>query len=431
MARKRCAVVAVLLFAALAGCAGGTLGRHAELCADVVAALEPGTDLVQPERRSAVDGGVRIEWRDHLGQERWYACRFAGDGWDFGRFALEGVTSDREGELSEVTLFLLREYWLGRGGRAVLERVGADPWLYALQQGLNAVVLGALFGLLAVGYTLVWAVLARVNLAFGQFGMIAGYATIAALLGLAVSGPWPLAPALMVALVFAAAVGGAWGLATERVVFRPLRGLPTQAPLIATAGLLVFLEELVRIAQAGAEPWLPALGAPVLRLMEQNGFAVTISTAQLAVVALALTTALALQALLAGTPFGRSFRACADDVGAAELCGVHVERTIALTFALGGAAAGVGGYVFATYYGGVGFTVGTLIGFKALTAAVVGGLGSVGGAFAGGLIVGGLETIWAGYFSLAYKDVAVFALLAAVLALRPHGLLGRPSGRGD
>jgi branched-chain amino acid transport system permease protein len=124
--------------------------------------------------------------------------------------------------------------------------------------------------------------------------------------------------------------------------------------------------------------------------------------------------------------FGRQARACADDGEMAGFCGVNVGRVVALTFSLGAACAAVAGFVILLRYGGVRFYDGYLLGFKALTAAILGGIGSLPGAMLGGLLIGALETFWAGYFSLGYKDVAVFALLAAILIWRPHGLLGQP-----
>jgi branched-chain amino acid transport system permease protein len=156
------------------------------------------------------------------------------------------------------------------------------------------------------------------------------------------------------------------------------------------------------------------------------GFTLTVSTAQIIVAGLAAALYAILWLLMSRTAFGRAVRACADDVLMAGLCGVHIERTTALTFCLGAAYAGVAGMVVLLRYGAASFYDGFLLGFKALTAAIIGGIGSVPGAMLGGLLIGLLEALWSGYLTIAYKDVAIFGLLTAVLIWRPHGLFGQP-----
>ena len=363
--------------------------------------------------------------------ERWLSCRFGGRGFEQGRLRLSGVVTDREGALSGIRVFFLRRYWLGlyEGQAQGAGAVRPGPWqsaLYALQLGVNALTLGCLYGLLAIGYTLVYAIIGRINLAFGEIAMVGAYTTFIGVTALALLGGGVLPLALLAVLVLVALVGAAHGFATERLVFRPLRALPSQAPLIATIGLAIFLQEYLRLLQGSQDRWIQPVFSAAHTLAASPGFAVTVSTSQLLIPAVALLLYGGLWLLMARSRFGRAARACADDVDMAAFCGVDVGRVVALTFSLGAACAAIAGFVILLRYGGVRFTDGFLIGFKALTAAILGGIGSLPGAMLGGLLIGALETFWAGYFSLGYKDVAVFAALAAILIWRPHGLLGQP-----
>jgi branched-chain amino acid transport system permease protein len=343
------------------------------------------------------------------------------------------VLTDREGALSDIRVFFLRRYWLGlyegQGQGAGADLHEPSPWqsaLYALQLLVNALTLGCLYGLLAIGYTLVYAIIGRINLAFGEIAMVGAYTTFIGVTALALLGGGLLPLALLAVLAGVALVGAAYGFATERVVFRPLRTLPSQAPLIATLGLAIFLQEYLRLLQGSEDRWIQPVFSAAHTLAASAGFAVTVSTSQLLILAMALLLYAGLWLLMARSRFGRAARACADDVEMAGLCGVDVGRVVALTFSLGAACAAVAGFVILLRYGGVRFSDGFLIGFKALTAAILGGIGSLPGAMLGGLLIGALETFWAGYFSLGYKDVAVFAALAAILIWRPHVLLGQP-----
>jgi branched-chain amino acid transport system permease protein len=433
------ALAGLALALSMAACTGIDV-EQLKICERLVPAIEPpGTvvEISQAINDPAARNTVRVAYRTvGAGAEgkRWISCRFGGRGFERDRMRLIGVVTDRDGALSDVQVFLLRRYWLdlyeaqrapgpGPGESA---RSGSRDLLYLLQLGVNGITLGCLYGLLAIGYTLVYAIIGRINLAFGEIAMVGAYTTFIAVTALALAGVSALPLALVAVLLVVAAVGAVHGLVTEQLIFRPLREVPSQAPLIATLGLAVFLQEALRLLQGAGDRWVQPVFSGAHLLGAAPGFTVTISTAQLIVVGVAMVLYGALWLLISRTAFGRALRACADDVAMAGLCGVNVGRTTALTFCLGAAYAGIAGMVVLLRYGGASFYDGFLLGFKALTAAILGGIGSVPGAMLGGLLIGLLEALWAGYLTIAYKDVALFALLTAVLIWRPHGLFGKP-----
>jgi branched-chain amino acid transport system permease protein len=439
-----------LAFLLLSGCFRPD-GEQARICRDTIPALDPqakAVELQRAERDPEHRHGVIVRYRaaDDAGlvTRHWIRCRFAGTGFAFGRARLVEVATDRHGRLSDVQLYMLRRFWLGRfetqaevraaGSGSVKTPAGAVG--YGLQQAVNALIAGSVYGLLAVAYTLVFAIVSRINLAFGELAMIGAYVALVAVHAttgvIAVSlGGSDVVATVLVAAVLAAGIAASYGWTTERVIFRPLRGGPAQAVLIATVGLAIALQEAVRLAQGARERWLqPVLEDPLVIHFGPR-LTVTITTAKIAIVVL---TAVLFAALLHGVRrgrLGRAWRACADDAGMAALCGIDVGRTVSLTFVVSGAYAGIAGAIIAIHYGGVGFTMGTILGFKALTAAVAGGIGSLPGAMLGGLLVAAVETFWSAYLPVAARDIAVFALLAVVLVFRPRGLLTltRPRSR--
>ena len=432
-------LLALTLAGGVTGC-GELDPEQLRVCERLIPAIEADgaqIDIVRVMADTAAANAVRIEYRT-LGASgnpdgSWISCRFGGSGFERDRLQLTGVVTGAEGPLSEIRVFMLRRYWLDRY-EAQASRDGADEeqglWarglLYFLQLGVNGITVGCLYGLLAIGYTLVYGIVGRINLAFGEIAMVGAYTTFIAVTALALLGLGPFPLALLAVLVLVAAVGAMYGFATERVVFRPLREVPSQAPLIATLGLAIFLQEALRLLQGAEERWVQPVFSAAHDLGAVPGFALTVNTSQILVIGLSVALYGALWLLMARSAFGRAARACAADVAMAALCGVNVGRTVALTFALGAAYAAIAGFVVLLRYGGADFYDGFLLGFKALTAAIVGGIGSVPGAMLGGLLIGLLEIFWAGYLSLTYKDVATFALLAVVLIWRPHGLLGEP-----
>jgi len=226
---------------------------------------------------------------------------------------------------------------------------------------------------------------------------------------------------LIVAIVFTSLVN--WTI--ERVAYRPLRGSFRLAPLISAIGMSIFLSNFVQVTQGPRNKATEPLLRDVIVLM-QGDYDVTISYRQLIIWVITAVLLAAFWYLVSKTSLGRAQRACEQDQKMAALVGVDVDRTISITFIIGAALAAVAGTMYLMYYGVVNFSDGFVPGIKAFTAAVLGGIGSLPGAVIGGILIGLIETMWSAYFSIDYKDVAAFAVLAITLIFLPQGLLDRP-----
>ena len=296
---------------------------------------------------------------------------------------------------------------------------------YAFQQLINGVTLGMIYGLIAVGYTMVYGIIGMINFAHGDVFMIGSFLSLIALLLLSVLGISSVPLALAVTLVFAAALAGLYGWTIERVAYRPLRGSFRLAPLISAIGMSITLQNFTQVAQgANVKPFHPLVPGGY-ELLERDGFVVQLSYMQIAIVVTTLVVLGVFTWLVTRTPLGRAMRACEQDIRMAGLLGIDTDRTISLTFVIGAALAAVAGLMFLLRYGVIDFFIGFVAGVKAFTAAVLGGIGSLPGAVLGGLLIGLIETFWSAYFSVQYKDVAAFSILIIVLIFMPTGLLGR------
>ena len=412
-AGRRRAALASLLAAGLAGCGGAEVGR-ARICEQALHALQ--SDVVVLDREAGADDTFTIRYRAD-GAERELACTFTPRTLQSDGLSLTGVVTAEEGALSPPVLYLLNTFGLGRGAQAAQER--SPWWAYLAQQLLNVLAPSAIYALLAAGYAVIYGITGRINLAFGEFTTVGAFAALSGiLLGAMATTAGPLLA--LSGLVTAAATGGALGAVLWALVFAPLQRRNSQALLIASIGLAITLGEGLRLLTGSRQRWLQPLFATPWRIGP-----VTFSVGQFVLAGAAAAIVAAVSLVIRRTAFGRSYRAVADDPGAAALMGVDVDRTIGQACVLGSMLAGVAGFVVATHYGVVGFAMGTMLGLKALTAAVVGGIGSISGAALGGLLIGLLEGLWAGYLPGAYRDVALFGALALMLALRPDGLLGQ------
>ena len=297
---------------------------------------------------------------------------------------------------------------------------------YFIQQLINGLTLGSIYGLIAIGYTMVYGIIGMVNFAHGDVFMLAAFIALILFLTLMqVLGIGSLGLALVVVLILGMALTSLWGWVIERLAYRPLRGSFRLAPLISAIGMSIFLSNFVQLVQGPNNKTLEPILSNVLVFPVGDG-SVTLAEKQLVIMVVTAALLGVLWYVVGHTSLGRAQRACEQDRKMASLLGVDVDRTVSLTFIMGAALASVAGLLWMMYYGVVSFSDGFVPGVKAFTAAVLGGIGSLPGAVLGGLLIGLIETFWSAYFTIDYKDVAAFSILAIVLIFLPSGLLGRP-----
>jgi branched-chain amino acid transport system permease protein len=297
---------------------------------------------------------------------------------------------------------------------------------YFLQQLINGLTLGAIYALIALGYTMVYGIIGMINFAHGEIYMIGAFISLITFFVLGAVGVTWIPLALVLVLVSAMGFTAVYGWTVERVAYRPLRGSFRLAPLISAIGMSIFLQNYVQLLQGARVKSLPPVIVGGFQLMESNGFVVQLSYLQIIIMLITIALMAGFSVMIAATPLGRAQRACEQDMTMAALLGINVDRTISTTFVIGAVLAAVAGMMVTLYYGVIDFFIGFLAGMKAFTAAVLGGIGSLPGAVLGGFLIGLIEAFWSGYFDAAYKDVAVFGILILVLIFRPSGLLGRP-----
>jgi branched-chain amino acid transport system permease protein len=297
---------------------------------------------------------------------------------------------------------------------------------YFVQQLINGLTLGSIYGLIAIGYTMVYGIIGMINFAHGDIYMIGAFLSVITFLVLGTIGFTFIPLALIIMLLISVVLTAAYGWTVERIAYRPLRGSFRLAPLISAIGMSIFLQNYVQLLQgARNKPLQPIISGGVV-LMEKDGLTAYMSYLQMVIIILTIVLMAAFSYLIAKTSLGRAQRACEQDRKMASLLGVNVDRTISLTFVIGAALAAVAGLMVTLYYGVIDFFIGFLAGIKAFTAAVLGGIGSITGAMLGGVLIGLIEAFWSAYFSVEYKDLAAFSVLVLVLIFRPTGLLGKP-----
>jgi branched-chain amino acid transport system permease protein len=295
-----------------------------------------------------------------------------------------------------------------------------------VQQLVNGLTLGSIYGLIAIGYTMVFGIIGMVNFAHGDVFMVGSFIALILFMVATVFLGLPTVAALIVVLVLAMALTGLWNWTIERVAYRPLRGSFRLAPLISAIGMSILLSNLIQILQGPRNKPLPPMLPGSIHIMGEDALATAISYKQIVIMVVTVVLLAVFWWVVQKTPLGRAQRAVEQDAKMAALLGINVDKTISITFVMGAALAAVAGVMYLMYYGVVNFSDGFVPGVKAFTAAVLGGIGSLPGAVLGGLLIGLIETMWSAYFTIDYKDVAAFSILAITLIFLPSGILGRP-----
>ncbi len=288
---------------------------------------------------------------------------------------------------------------------------------------VNALTLGSIYALLALGYTMVYGIVRLINIAHGDVYMLGAFFGFSAILvGERVFGAFPNLLLFLIGLVGAIGLCAMVGMSIERFVYRPIRTDRRKgiAELVTAIGVSLVLQNSALVAWGPNRLRFP----PIIPVQPIEVFGARLTLAQVLILVLSAILMLALDQFIRRTRLGMAMRASASDPPVARLMGIDVERVILITFAIGAALAGVAGILVAAYYGSFYIFMGALAGLKAFTAAVIGGIGNIPGAMLGGLLLGGLEVLGAAVFPAEWKDVFAFIALVLLLTLRPTGVLG-------
>ncbi|MCX5847229.1 MAG: branched-chain amino acid ABC transporter permease LivH [Deltaproteobacteria bacterium] len=291
---------------------------------------------------------------------------------------------------------------------------------YFLELFIGGLTRGSIYALIALGYTMVYGIIELINFAHGEIYMLGAFTALIIASVLTMSGMNGLS-VLIMASVVAVIYSAAYGFTVEKVAYKPIRQAPRLSPLISAIGMSIFLQNYILLAQTSDFLPFPNL-MPELKFMEP--YASFIGSTEFIIILTTAVIMVLLTILIKFTRMGKAMRATAQDRNMAMLVGVNVNRVISNTFIIGSALAAVGGVLIASHIGRINFYIGFIVGIKAFTAAVLGGIGSIPGAVLGALVLGCTESFATGYVSSDYEDVFAFILLILILIFKPSGLLG-------
>jgi len=295
-----------------------------------------------------------------------------------------------------------------------------------IQQLFNGLSLGAIYALIAIGYTMVYGIIGMINFAHGEIYMIGAYVGLVTLAAIGTQSGLPVAAVMGLMLLSAVLVTAVYGYVVEQVAYKPVRQSPRLVALISAIGMSIFLQNWVALGQGARDMAVPSLLPGALRFGDEGAFEVFVPYTRLLIIVVTVVLMVTLTLYIRHSRMGRAQRACAQDMQMASLLGIDTNRVISFTFILGAVLAAVGGVLIALTVGKLNPYIGFLAGIKAFTAAVLGGIGSIPGAMLGGVLLGVVETFAAAYISSEYKDIVAFGLLVLILLVRPTGLLGKP-----
>lgn len=292
-----------------------------------------------------------------------------------------------------------------------------------LQQLINGLTVGAVYALIALGYTMVYGILQLINFAHGEIYMIGAYLAIIFIalftaIGLTATN---LLTSIVFTVILTILFCSAYGFTVEKVAYKPLRHAPRLSPLISAIGVSIFLQNYVMLTQGATDKVFPLrIGEKVIQMM-----GVGVSYLQVLILVVSSFLMLILYIFIKRTKIGKAMRATAQDKIMASLVGINIDSIISVTFIIGAALAAVSGIMVSFYYGLINYSIGYIAGIKAFTAAVLGGIGNIPGAMLGGIVLGLIESIGAAYISSEYKDAFAFIVLIMILLIKPSGILGK------